>query len=135
MSPLKKSFSDKLRGIDKAFAIEDDFKDEKEKEKKETEALLNIPEDERIDESDLIISRGKGGVRDLHNHNGVSSERISITNLIGFIETVTVAPTSTPRHFYEQFKIYYDDTASPSTRRLYIYSNKAQEWSYVALTV
>lgn len=79
----------------------------------------------------LLPSSDRG---DLHNHDGVNSSRIDINNLNNFIETVTIIPTSKPRYFWEQFKIYIDDLDSPTTKRLYIYSNKAQIWNYVTLT-
>jgi hypothetical protein len=107
----------------------------------ETQQLIDDKELELAKESSTAkilegrLDQFKETLKDLHNHNGTNSEHVSVTDLIGFIETVTTAPTHTPRHFYEQFKIYYDDVDTPSTRRLYIYSNKAQEWSYIALTV
>jgi hypothetical protein len=59
---------------------------------------------------------------------------IHLLNLGGFIQTVTSIPTAAPKSFYEQVKIYMDDLASPTTRRLYIYSQEADDWLYVALS-
>lgn len=55
-------------------------------------------------------------------------------NLQGFIKTVTTAPTVAPKTISDQVVIYVDDLASPTTKRLYIYSREAAAWFYVALT-
>ena len=73
-------------------------------------------------------------LKDFHNHDGINSLKIDINNLNNFIETVTTIPTSKPRYFWEQFKIYINDLETPTTKRLYIYSNKAKIWNYVTLT-
>lgn len=55
-------------------------------------------------------------------------------NLQGFIKTTTTVPTIAPKTIADQLVIYIDDLASPSTKRLYIYSIEAGIWNYVALT-
>jgi hypothetical protein len=137
MTPLKKKFN-----LEQPFT-EKELKPEKTDELNIPETtskdiqdvgILNVLPDKEIDEQDLMMSRSRDK-KDFHNHDGINSELISIINLIGLIETVTTVPTHSPKTFYEQFKIYYDDTGTPTDRKLYIYSNKAQEWSYIALTV
>ena len=58
----------------------------------------------------------------------------SILNLEDFIETVEVAPTAVPKTFYDSVKIYTDSIATPTVRRLYIYSRELDDWLYVALS-
>jgi hypothetical protein len=42
-----------------------------------------------------------------HTHNGGQSPRINLnTDIIGLFETVSTAPTATPRDIYDQIKIY-----------------------------
>jgi len=60
--------------------------------------------------------------------------KIDIKDIDGYIETVTSVPTGTPSNVWRQMKFYVDSLSSPSTKRLYIYSNKLNSWSYVALT-
>jgi len=59
---------------------------------------------------------------------------IEVRDLKDMIETTTVIPTKTPTKFFQQFKIYLDDIASPTVKRFYIYSNKSNAWYYIALT-
>jgi len=69
-----------------------------------------------------------------HIHNGTDNLQVNLSDLFGAIETVTVIPTGEPTDFYGQFKIYIDDLASPTTKRLYMYSDKAQIWNHINLT-
>lgn len=55
-------------------------------------------------------------------------------NLEGFIKTTTVEPTVAPKTIKDQIVIYIDDLATPTDKRLYIYSQEAGIWSYVTLT-
>lgn len=55
-------------------------------------------------------------------------------NLEGFIRTVTATPTDAPKTIADQLVIYIDDLATPTTKRLYIYSVEAGIWNYVTLT-
>lgn len=64
-----------------------------------------------------------------HSHNGLTP-LIKLENIIGLIKTVSVAPTHTPRNFFEQFIIY----TSGATYRLYLYDVANNAWRYVALT-
>lgn len=57
-----------------------------------------------------------------------------ILNLEGFIETVTSVPTDVPKTFYDSQKIYTDSLSSPTVYRFYIYSQKLNDWLYVALS-
>lgn len=41
-----------------------------------------------------------------HIHDGNRSQRIQLANLQGYIQTVTAAPTATPKYIYNQFQIY-----------------------------
>lgn len=59
---------------------------------------------------------------------------IHLRTIFGFIRTVNAIPTYAPRRVEEQIIIYIDDYATPTTKRLYIYSPEAQIWNYVALT-
>jgi len=62
------------------------------------------------------------------------TKELDIFDIIGMIETVTTIPTKSPTKFKEQFKIYVDDIATPTTKTLYIYSNKTNTWLSVGLT-
>lgn len=62
-----------------------------------------------------------------HNHDGSNSQLINLADIAGFIETVSVAPTHTPRNFFDQFKIYSNST----TYRFYWYDTTNQAWRYV----
>ena len=57
-----------------------------------------------------------------------------LMNLTGYIQTVTTAPSFTPKNFYDSIKIYIDDLDTPTDKRLYIYSFEAGIWNYVSLT-
>lgn len=57
-----------------------------------------------------------------------------LLNLTGYIQTVTTIPAYTPKNFYDSIKIYIDDLATPTTKRLYLYSFEAGIWNYVSLT-
>jgi hypothetical protein len=65
-----------------------------------------------------------------HDHDGSNSRPIPLQNIIGFIQTVSAAPTWTPRNFFEQMAIY----KSGGTKRLYVYDFVNHIWSYTALT-
>jgi hypothetical protein len=55
-------------------------------------------------------------------------------DLRGRIKTTNVVPAYTPKTIEQQMLIYVDAFASPSTKRLYIYSKEVGAWMYVALT-
>jgi len=61
-------------------------------------------------------------------------EMTKFFNIEGMIRTTTTIPTKTPTKLDQQILIYYDDLTTPTDKRLYIYSNSAQAWSYVTLT-
>jgi hypothetical protein len=66
-----------------------------------------------------------------HAHEGNDSPPIDFANLIGFIGTVSTAPSNTPRKkISEQIKIYKNG----ATKRLYIYDFVNGAWSYATLT-
>jgi hypothetical protein len=54
--------------------------------------------------------------------------------LQGYVKTVTTIPTYMPRTFDQSIKLYMNDLATPTTKRLYIYSFEAGIWNYIALT-
>lgn len=88
------------------------------------------------DEQDLLFTKSKLR-KDYHSHDGVNSNRIEFNNLIGFVDTVTSTTqitASKPRFASEQIKIYFNSLTAPTTKRLYIYSHKAQTWSYITLS-
>ena len=58
----------------------------------------------------------------------------NIFDIVGLFETTTTIPTETITKLSQQVKIYVDDISAPTTKRLYIYSNKTNSWHYVALT-
>lgn len=62
------------------------------------------------------------------------SERDSILNLQGFLDTVNTIPTQAPRTFNESIRVYVDSYTSPTVRRLYIYSPKLKDWLYTTLS-
>lgn len=51
-------------------------------------------------------------------------------DVFGMFQTVTAAPTKTPRNFFEQVKIY----SSGGTFRIYIYDTVSNAWKYATLT-
>lgn len=55
-------------------------------------------------------------------------------NLQGFLKTVTVIPTLAPKSLADAVIIYIDDLATPTDKRLYLYSREAAIWSYITLT-
>lgn len=55
-------------------------------------------------------------------------------NLLGFIKTTTTIPTVSPKTISDQIVIYIDDLATPTDKRLYIFSREANIWNYVTLT-
>jgi hypothetical protein len=61
------------------------------------------------------------------------SNLVNLLKLTNIIETVTTIPTKVPTKFYDQVKIYYDAATSPSTMRLYIYSNLDNNWRYITI--
>lgn len=66
-----------------------------------------------------------------HSHDGTGSVRINLsTDILGLFETVSVAPTGTPRDLYDQVKIYVNST----TYRLYWYDSSGHVWHYVTAT-
>lgn len=70
-----------------------------------------------------------------HSHNGEDSLRISLRDIEGLIEVVTVIPTAAPTRFFDQFKIYYNPVGP--VRRLYVYvrdTPTSGAWRYTVLT-
>lgn len=65
-----------------------------------------------------------------HRHDGTNSAKLQFWDLLGFIETVTTAPTHMPVDIFDQIKLYQNAT----TYRLYIYDTLNNAWRYVALT-
>ncbi len=61
-------------------------------------------------------------------------EFFNISTIEGLIETTTTIPTETVTQFNQQIKIYVDSISAPTTKRLYIYSNKTNSWFYIALS-
>jgi hypothetical protein len=61
-----------------------------------------------------------------HFHNGADGREVSIVNLMDMIEVVSAVPTTTPKHFSEQFKIYVNGT----TYRFYYYDPVNSLWKY-----
>lgn len=57
-----------------------------------------------------------------------------ISQLLGMVRTVTQIPTHTPRSYWDAVLIYLDNPSSPTTKRLYVFSDKAKQWFYVNLT-
>lgn len=51
-------------------------------------------------------------------------------DVFGMFQTVTTAPTLTPRNFIEQVKIY----SSGGTFRIYIYDTVSNAWKFSTLT-
>jgi hypothetical protein len=68
-----------------------------------------------------------------HEHNGVDTPRISIRNIIGYVETriqtISSAPSGTPAN-NDQIKLYVNG----STYRIYIYDFTNSVWHYINLT-
>lgn len=52
------------------------------------------------------------------------------TDIIGLLQTVSVAPTQVPNSPYQQIQIYVSGT----TYRLYVYDAKGGVWHYATLT-
>lgn len=65
-----------------------------------------------------------------HNHDGINSAQVDISNLTGLIRTVAAVPTWIPKMFFDQLVIY----KSGATIRLYIYDSLNKAWRYTALT-
>lgn len=97
-------------------------------EEKFTETEFGFPEDINEQREDSL------GEQFLNNEFKYEEQDIRIEDIIGFIDTVTSIPSKTPRRLREQVKIYVDDVTTPTTKRLYIYSNKTKSWNYVTLT-
>lgn len=55
-------------------------------------------------------------------------------NLLGNLVTTTNTPTRAPRKMSESMKIYVNSIATPTVKRLYVYSKECDTWFYVALT-
>lgn len=51
-------------------------------------------------------------------------------DVFGMFETVTSAPTKTPRNFFEQIKVY----SSGGVFRIYIYDTVSNAWKNATLT-
>lgn len=74
-----------------------------------------------------------GSVADIqtHRHDGVNSQRINLnTDIDGFFETVSTAPTAAPKDFFGQVKIYVNG----GTKLLYIYDAASQVWRTATIT-
>ena len=135
--PLKNEFKDEAYA-DKDIKVEKEDKNENEEIQIDT---LNALPVRTLDEQDLMSSRLRNQ-KDFHNHDGINSEQVLFKNLHGFIKTVDgdeaalakQITDSKPRRIEEQIRLYIDDLASPSTKRLYIYSFEARVWSYIDLT-
>ena len=54
--------------------------------------------------------------------------------LQGYIKTVATIPAYTPKTFEQAVKIYMDSLATPTVKRLYLYSFEAKIWNYITLT-
>jgi len=68
-----------------------------------------------------------------HHHNGQDAPPIRLMDVIGIIQTVSVAPTTTPKNMSDQFKLY----SNAGTFRLYVFvadSAGVGSWRYVVLT-
>lgn len=65
-----------------------------------------------------------------HSHNGFSGNQVYIRHLLGLFETVSSAPTTTPKTTFDQIKIY----SSGGTYRLYVYDPTGGAWRYASLT-
>lgn len=70
--------------------------------------------------------------------NAFKSEK-SVRDLKGNYETLVVNPIGEPPFTpnpatFDQIKIVVDDLASPTARRLYIYSYDLKDWLYMALS-
>lgn len=63
-----------------------------------------------------------------HRHQGSDGYRINLADLAGFFQLVTVAPTGTPKTFWDSVKLY--DVGG--VYRLYLYVNGS--WRLVVLT-
>lgn len=88
-------------------------------------ALEQVTEQSRGGTED---ERSKNDIRK-HDHDGVNSMRVNIHDLTGFIQTVSTAPTWTPKNFWEQFAIY----RSGATLRLYCYDTTNNAWRFAVL--
>ena len=51
-------------------------------------------------------------------------------DVLGMFQTVTTAPTATPKNFFNQIQIY----SSGGTFRIYIYDTVSNAWKYSVLT-
>jgi len=51
-------------------------------------------------------------------------------DIFGMFQTVTTAPTATPKNFFNQIQIY----SSGGTFRIYIYDTVSNAWKYATLT-
>lgn len=65
-----------------------------------------------------------------HNHDGLSSQHVSITDLDILFQTVSVVPTTVPKTIYDQVQIYTNST----TYRLYWYDAVNKAWRYATGT-
>lgn len=66
-----------------------------------------------------------------HVHDGSVAQRINLnTDILGLFETVSAAPSGTPRDLYDQVKIYVNG----ATYRLYWYDSVGHAWHYVTAT-
>jgi len=65
-----------------------------------------------------------------HRHNGLDSQKIDFSDIQGFIRTVDVVPTWTPRSINEQVAIYNGVTVY----RFYWYDSLNNEWRFATGT-
>jgi len=65
-----------------------------------------------------------------HSHDGFNGGQIYFRNLFGLFETVSVAPTTTPKTTWDGIKIY----TNGATYRLYWYDSVAGAWRYATGT-
>lgn len=80
-----------------------------------------------MNELELLNQR----ITELENRQNTATNFFDVQ---GVVRTVTSAPTTAPNKVSDQVVLYIDNIASPTTKRLYIYSTNAKIWSYVALT-
>lgn len=65
-----------------------------------------------------------------HAHDGFNGGQIFLKSLFGSIETVSTAPTTVPKTFFDQFKIYVNG----ATYRFYWWDGLNNVWHYVTAT-
>lgn len=66
-----------------------------------------------------------------HKHDGLAGRSINFnTDILGFIEVVSVIPAATPTQLFGQIKIYVNG----ATKTLYLYDYVNHAWRSVTLT-